>query len=211
MFGWDFITAKVTLPILGAGFLCAYDLLVDVENRQLINAATFCSYRCTLGGTRSIRLSSMLSAMDNFLHLLAEFPDLTQPIFSSSATKHGVEHHITTTSQSVYTQARHLNPTKLTIARAEFENMVHLGIIHCSNSPWTPPLGIAPKPGGGWCPLGLNDATTPDRHPVPHIQDFSSGWQSHLLRGGPRLRLSPGSSPSAGCPQNSSYHTVWAF
>lgn len=60
MFGWDFVTAKVTFPILGADFLCAYGLLVDVKNCRLINAATFCSYPCTLGGTTSIRLSSML-------------------------------------------------------------------------------------------------------------------------------------------------------
>lgn len=46
-FGWDFITANVGFPLLGADFLCAYGLLVDMKNCCLIDAVTFCSYACT--------------------------------------------------------------------------------------------------------------------------------------------------------------------
>lgn len=56
--------------------------------------------------------------------------------------------------------------------------MEYLGIVRRSNSPWASPLHIVPKPSGGWCPCGdfrrLNEATTPDRYPVPHVQDFSA-------------------------------------
>ena len=177
-FGWDFVTAKVAIPLLGSDFLCAHGLLVDVKNRRLIDAVTFCSYTCTLGGADSIRLSSMLSASDVFHRLLAGFPTLTQPTFSASAVKHGVEHHLTTTGPPVYARARRLDPTKLAVAKAEFANMEHLGIIRRSNSPWASPLHLVPKPGGGWRPCGdyrrLNEAMTPDRYPVPNIQDFSA-------------------------------------
>ncbi|KAJ8391459.1 hypothetical protein AAFF_G00089330 [Aldrovandia affinis] len=45
-----------------------------------------------------------------------------------------------------------------------------------SNSPWASPLHMVPKPDGGCRPCKdyrrLNDATTPDQYPVPHVQDF---------------------------------------
>ena len=65
-FNWDFVTAKVAVPLLGSDFLCTYGLLVDVKNHRLINALTFCSYACTPDDSDSVNLSSLLSVCGRF-------------------------------------------------------------------------------------------------------------------------------------------------
>ena len=78
----------------------------------------------------------------------------------------------------MHARARRLPPDKLVIAKEEFRKMEDMWIIRRSDSPWSSPLHVVPKNSGGWRPCGdyrrLNDVTTTDRYPVPHIQDFAS-------------------------------------
>ncbi|KAK5933626.1 hypothetical protein CgunFtcFv8_014090 [Champsocephalus gunnari] len=83
--------------------------------------------------------------------------------------------NVTTGRPPVYARARRLNPSKLAIARAEFATM---DPGHCP--PLRQSLGFPPArrsqterrvpPVRDY--RQLNDATTPERYPVPHIQDF---------------------------------------
>ncbi|KAI7789522.1 hypothetical protein IRJ41_008603 [Triplophysa rosa] len=83
-FGWDFVMAAVSTSLLGADFLCTYRLLVDVTNCRLIDALSFALYPCTLGGVGVLCLSNTLATGDLYQRLLAEFPDITTPTFSSA-------------------------------------------------------------------------------------------------------------------------------
>ena len=53
-----------------------------------------------------------------------------------------------------------------------------MGIIRKSNIAQASPLHIVPKSKSGWRRCGdyrcINNVTTPDRYPIPHIQDFSA-------------------------------------
>jgi hypothetical protein len=94
------------------------------------------------------------------------------PLFSQS--------HIHTDSHPpVFAKSRRLDPEKLQIAKAEFKRLESAGIMRRSTSPWASPLHMVPKKDGSWRPGGdyrrLNLVTTPDKYPLPNMQDLSNG------------------------------------
>jgi hypothetical protein len=90
---------------------------------------------------------------------------------------HGVEHHIHMGGHPpVVAKARHLDPDKHMIAKAEFKRLESAGIIQRSTFPGASPLHMVPKKDGSWRPCGdycrLNMVTTQDQYPLTNMQDF---------------------------------------
>ena len=80
---------------------------------------------------------------------------------------------------------RRLDPLRLQQAKAEFSKLEAAGIIRRSNSPWSSPLHLVPKPDGSWRPCGdyrrLNLATTPNCYPLPNLQDLTAASMALLF------------------------------
>ena len=171
---WPFILTDVKTPLLGADFLQANGLLVDLQSKRLVNATSFASSTLRQSNQTSLGLHHVTSN-DPYSRLLEQFATITRPELSSKSVRHGAEHFIPTEGPPVHARARRLPPDKIVIAKEEFRNMEYMGGIRRSDSPWSSPLHMVPKNSGGWRPCGdYNDVTTADRYSVPHIQEFAS-------------------------------------
>jgi hypothetical protein len=79
----------------------------------------------------------------------------------------------------VFARRQQLAPDKLKIAKAELKKLKKPGIIRRSNSAWASPLHMVPKKDGSWWPCRdyrrLNTITSPDKYPLPNMQDLVKG------------------------------------
>jgi hypothetical protein len=117
---------------------------------------------------------------DDVKTLLQKFPSILSTGDVKPTPNHGVKHQIHTGSHPpVFAKSHRLNPEKLQIAKAKFKRLESAGIVHRSKSPLASPLHMVPKKDGLWRPCGdfrhLNFVTTPDKYPLPNMQDLSNG------------------------------------
>lgn len=174
--------ATDTKPILGADFLTATGLTLNMKNKKLLDPLTNISV-----DLHPARISSELirvtKSSDTKNYFKENFPELCDPPnYSYLPPDFDTEHTIETNSNPIFAKPRPLPPNKLNIAKKEFDNLLALKIVRPSNSPWSSPLHMVKKADGTWRPCGdyrrLNSVTIPDRYSIPNMNTIH-----HRLKG----------------------------
>ena len=178
-FRWNFTVAEVNQAIIGADFLAAFGLLVDIKKARLIEASTLVSSHGI------VRTSSFpeIHVIYHYRHpkiqsILAEFPTLAQPPNFKAPRCHNIEHSIPTMGPAVTSKPRRLRPDLANRAKGDVQDMVRLGIMRPSTSNWSSPVVIKEKPDKTLRICGdyrsLNSITTKDEYPMPLLADSTA-------------------------------------
>ena len=139
------VKADVKRPLLGADFLRQYNLLVDIRGKRLIEADTYASLPCSSTHINPCHLATICPSANQYRKVLHDYPEILQPHFSSDTVRHGVQHHITTATAPVHAKARRLPPDKLSVAKAEFEEMKKWALFESQTVHGPPLCTLYPK------------------------------------------------------------------
>ena len=161
---WNFLEADVSQPIIGLDFLKHFEFYIDTKNSSISHD--------------SVKICHVSEIKNEFARIVFQFPSILNKDNSLTEVKHNTEFEIPTNCAPIFNKPRRLDPVKFMAAKKEFLKMEKLGIVRRSKSAWASPLHIVPKKDGTFRPVGdfrrLNNATEPDKYPLPHIHDFSA-------------------------------------
>lgn len=177
---WTFIIAEVTTPILGADFMKVHCLLPDLNKKILIDNTTLVSTACISQHSQqpSVYLVTNLPEVkEEIRRLLQQYPKLMQPPQYVDKPNHNTVHYINTRGTPIYQKPRRLQPKLEKEVKQEFRNLLSVGVVRQSQSPWASPIVVV-KNNKGTRIAGdyrrLNAQTIPDRYPLPNLFDFSA-------------------------------------
>ncbi|XP_066602846.1 uncharacterized protein [Prorops nasuta] len=173
-FTWTFIIAEVPTAIIGADFITHYNVIIDLKNKRLIDGTTKLTSRGEILKTSHHSVSTVYSDSP-YSDLLKKYIGITRISPEVQIRETNFAHRIITNCQPVSQKFRRLFGEKAMAARREIQQLLDMGAIRPSSSPWASPIHLVKKKDDSYRMCGdyrgLNAATVHDSYPPPLIHD----------------------------------------
>ena len=186
-FSWDFLKAATSHAIIGLVFLEHFQISLNPNKRLMIlpemhektstpstTSTKLTEYEAIAELHRPIPTAQTVSSLEN---LFSQYPSVFEVDNFHRPTRHQTLHHIRTVGPPVCSKVRRLSPEKLDVLKSELQNLLDLGVIEPTESPYASPVHLVPKknPGefritGDFCLL--NEQTIADKYSIPLLRDF---------------------------------------
>ncbi|KAK8376830.1 hypothetical protein O3P69_010037 [Scylla paramamosain] len=140
-FKWTFTIADVSRPLLGADFLHAHSLFIDMKESLIVDSTTFESTNLRHALLPAVHLNSVFCS-NVYAKILMDYLDIVRPQFHLVVPKHGVMYHTTTTGPTLHARAKQVSSQR---AKEEFIIMKEMGIMCRSDTPWGIPAAHGSK------------------------------------------------------------------
>lgn len=122
-----FIVTEVNSALLGIAFLQTFSLIIDLNGQCLKDPVAHIK-ACSVvkPGTPLCPTMAHANRDDAFLKSLKEYPSISVPSFHNEVLPHSIRHYIQNGPHN--SKNRCLTPGKLKAARAEFQQMMTIGL-----------------------------------------------------------------------------------
>lgn len=168
------VVLEVTTPlILGIDFWRKMNIIPDITS----NTWTFASSETLPYGVEAKPFAFGLLTKENEAALIAFKKEYVEPIGNSLGCTNLVEHRIDTGSAVPIKQRYYpVSPIVLKTIHEEVDEMLRLGVIEKSSSPWSSPILLVKKKDGGHRFVvdfrKLNEVTVRDAYPLPYVNSI---------------------------------------
>ena len=144
----DTAIGETTSTILGAGFLKNNDLIIDLKAGKVYNDKVELNLVQSASEAPTVLHLKYLenTEKESIINLLAEFPDVvTDKLGKTNVLTHKIE---LSDHELIRQNARRTLLAKAKVIRDEIAKLLELGLIQESDSPYSSPVVVVPKPDG---------------------------------------------------------------
>ena len=145
---WSFVKTDLNFSIIGLDFLNFYQLIVDINNRRLIDTKNDFVINLEPCYGKPPKISCVMPKQSKFHDILSKYPTVVNPISRMMRQQVNVEHAIVTNGDIVKSKLRRTSPEMQKVIDDQINEWLKDGVISRSSSSFASCLLVIPKKSG---------------------------------------------------------------